>query len=380
MSGGVQIPKRAWRWVAIAFAASLLLIIATSVGVALATQRGIELASRGALRVSVITVLAGYGAFIAATVAHYFARRYNSWRFAAANIIILAFVLTLLFVAFRTYLPARWIILAIAFVTIVQLVTFASARHRRTTLVRLMKRHDEASVDSFEGQFRDHSYAYAAIPAGALVGALYGILAQLPPRSTLRSIVVISSVLVLACVMYFLVRGAARMTEPIAQVDASATTLIVNVGRKLVSVTTPPAADAEGRRQLLDAACIAADLRKLLLYNQYQQLAVAMAVSAMVAYVITTKTHASIFIVVFVLAAITLVQAPYVVGQQRAHGAVLGDRRGVEREEMREQLTKYCPLFPKGDSFVALTVSGTAGTAMYKALEKLVTDTLLGKG
>jgi hypothetical protein len=377
MSGGVLIPNRAWKWIAVSFTVSLFLLVAASVAVALSTQRGIELASRGALRVSLITVFAGYGAFLAATVAHYFARRDNSPQFAIANIVILAFVILLLFFAFRSYLSVRWLALAIVFVAFVQTATFASARHRRATLARVMKREDGTALQGFERQFRGHSHAYAAIPVGTVAGALYGILRALPPRDTLRSIVLACTILVLACVVYFLVRGANRMANAIAKVDEAAPQLDVRVG-KSIEVVVSPAVDAEGRRQLLDSACIAADIRKLMLYNQYQQLAVAIAMGTVAAYAITGAIHFAIITVVFVATAIVLVQVPYVVGQQRAHSAVLSDRRGVEREELREQLSKYCPLFPKGESFVALTVSGTAGTAMYKALEKLVTDTILG--
>lgn len=118
-------------------------------------------------------------------------------------------------------------------------------------------------------------------------------------------------------------------------------------------------------------------MRKLYIYNQYQQLAVAIALSTLLWHLASRPIPVGFMLLMYLSAAVLAAQVPYVIGQQRAHEETLSGLRGVQREEVREKLVKYCPVFPRRESFLALSMSGTAGGLIFKAIEKILGDLLV---
>lgn len=214
MSGGFVASKREGLAILLIAVLTLLVLVALSFGIAFVTQRGVLLASRGALSISLKVVALGYAGLLAATVAHAVARRTGSITFLAANIAILAGLLGVGFFLIRRHVTFEWMIFSTAFVVAVQLGAYSFSWHRRRTVGRLLSSENDrmtAEVARFERHFSDHSYAYGAVPFGAAIGAVLGIVMDLSPRATVRVIAASVSVCLLVFIVIFLFVGARRM-------------------------------------------------------------------------------------------------------------------------------------------------------------------------
>jgi hypothetical protein len=385
MSGGFEIPRNAIYAVVVIALITIGVLIGFSYVIALTTQRGVLLASRGALSVSLKMVIVGYGALFAATAAHAIARRTGSIPFLAANIAILVGLLGIGFYSIRRYVTPGWMVFSAVFVILVQLGAHAFSRHRYRTIRRLLqsKAADLSEADQkelveegalFDKQFSDHSYAYAAVPGGAVIGAIISVLMNFSPYETVRTISASVAVALLAFILYFLVVGVGRIAVSFLCREA-VTSANLRMTKGVAVVRIPPMSP-ESESLAIDGACVAADVRKLFLYNQYQQLAVAIALATLLWHFASRPMPVAALILIFLSGAVLAAQIPYIIGQQRAHDEALGDLQGVKREEVREKLAKYCPVFPGRESLLALSMSGTAGGFLFKALEKIMTELL----
>lgn len=76
------------------------------------------------------------------------------------------------------------------------------------------------------------------------------------------------------------------------------------------------------------------------------------------------------------LATLLFSQLPYIWGQYLLHQKVCEPFEGLPREDVKEKIMKYAPLFPKFHFLGALITNGTAGGLAYFLLDNFIKGVL----
>jgi hypothetical protein len=364
------------RWIAVILTVLSGLAIAAVAGVAYLTSRSLSWASGGALSVSVGSVSLGILTYSAATIAHLATRNQSRLSFAAVNAAILCGSVALCgYVLLRSWVTPQVILWIVAFIAVSHAGIYAFAAHRARNVQRLF-RGRYVDVDAIEGRFRLHSLTYVALPLGLFAGTVVGLLRHQPAQLVLQSALTYTLGLVAASTVVFMLRGAVKLTQPYLAADAGIGEATVHQRRAELKVLVPAAAgDDQSSNATIDGIVIATDIRSLLLLNQFQLLAVLLAVSFGLCHLLDVAPVRPVALILFV-SAIFLAQAPYIVGQIRARAVLLEQLTGRAREAAREQLNKYAPLFRRVEFLAAVTASGTLGGTAGKVLDKLLEETL----
>jgi hypothetical protein len=176
-------------------------------------------------------------------------------------------------------------------------------------------------------------------------------------------------------------RNAVRMADPLYESPSPSESR--SVRRRLSGrrgpVINPKNVGTPGSEEFVrawnDAACALADLRQTVLWSSVYASSVLIGL-VLTVLSLTLKTIERPGLIGLLVLFFLAIQVPYVIGQARLHGELLKPFEGVRRADVREQLNKYAPVFPKFQSLTALTTTGTAGGLLYLMLDSLAKNLL----
>jgi hypothetical protein len=275
----------------------------------------------------------------------------------------------------RAKVSISWLGFAAGFTIIVQGGTYAFALLRRHNIRGLLSdRQTGADLAPVEGFFRAHSATYQAIPLGAAVGTLISARAHASASEVLRhALSCVFGMIALAVIVYLVIGCSVLLRDFV--VEHEEPTVYINhqrLGKQSYLQVYAPQPSPSNVDLSVDAACISADIRKIFLVNQFQQLAV-LVMCTLAVWQLEFGSFSYQAVILGLLAVGFLVtQVPYFIGQLRTHDRVLFALRGERREETRERLHKRASAVPTPGSWVAFIGTGTMGGLAYKLFEGLV--------
>lgn len=337
-----------------------------------------------------LSVLTGAGlafTLLAAALARFFGRGERTRQvLIALGIQACAIALVMLgFVPSGSRLSIFGALLAVAVVTQFGALLVEEYRERRVARLWASK---QVSL-TYTGRSRigrsleSRSRAYVGIPLGFLTGML---LSETPGLSELQREVVPLQVtlLVTSCFLTLeVIRNAVQMMDPLWDAADANTPSIVALMRRLSGRRDQVIVVLEeGRRNKSPAEVVqgvavgVCEVRKTYLWSSVYAVTVLFGL-VLAFFQISATTLPSAGLVVGSLAVLfALVQVPYVLGQAFSRDALLDGFEGTEKEELREKLSKYAPVFPKFEALGALTATGTAGGFLYLVLERFAKGAL----
>lgn len=340
-----------------------------------ATRWGLSHLSGGRVEVGVGILVFAFLFYASATIVGLAVRKAESDEpvFIAMNVALHVVFLCIGWAILRPQVPVAWLGFAIGFTAVVQGGAYGFARLRQHHVGRL--RQGRETCGEVEAFFRTHSAAYVAIPIGAVTGTIAGVATGGSSADVLRDALAGVFAMIALALLLHLALGFRALVRDFMVVHEKETVTIEeqDLGGQSYLVVHAPEPSPETIGQGVDAAVIAADIRKIFLVNQLQQIAVlVMCTLAFQKLELPGLPYQGLVLGLLAFAFLTT-QVPYFIGQLRTHDRVLYPLQGEKREETRERLHKRAPAVPTPASWAAFIGTGTLGGVAYKLLEGLVT-------
>jgi hypothetical protein len=333
------------------------------------------------------TVVAVTLVFFAGAIARYFVEDRNIVaKYAAAFTVQ---VLGAAVIAAIVVTHARWSFLTstIGLIAIVQFGAWAVEYYRlhvltkteAARLVRLTSHGSRHFAQSLESRSKTYVGLLIGMYGACLFALILGVRGQAAGRMALHGALIGASVYLLI----ELIRNGIRMVDPLyeAQFSSGAPSVrrIRQARRRDAIVEVVDATSVEDRTaRIQDVGVTLTDLRKTILWSSIYASTVFVALLAielrLVGWLLSIWWVLTLALIVFLMAW----QLPYVVGQTLTQERLLDGFEGVQREELRERLLKYAPVFPKLEALKALVASSTAGGLLFLMIEKALKGVLVG--
>jgi hypothetical protein len=380
-------PLLSWRkWTAVA--ALGLMVLAALSGVWLAARPSSPW--RGRLLFAGQMALLTAALCLTPTLAYHLTKR---WR-RAARVVLETWLFTSVFVLFYLWLwgdegLGEWLRYAVGLLLLIEVGSNLVERHKLKTIERLRGSklfvNLRPDAETLERMFRHELAIYVPVPCGLVIGTVWGLARGWPPQATVSFSVQIVLWLTSLVILYFLVKGFARMSDslfkdsdlPPTQVVTPPKAKRLRGGKKFRLSASVKASTREGRRRkVLDLAVTIADLRKVYLYDSAHNVALLIAFTAVALKLQGVGIDEKTLLLLLLLFSFGLNHLPYIIGQSRLHEKVLEPYYGVERAEINAKLKEHAPYFPRWEFLAVLLTSSPAGGVVYFLLEHSVHDVL----
>lgn len=188
--------------------------------------------------------------------------------FVRANVALHAAFLVAAWLLWRPALSSAWLGFGVALSTTVHAGVCLAARYRARLIAALLHWPAARPAAAVESVFQAPAKPYRAMPLGAAAGALLGTLVQAPAADRMRHIVAGVFAALALDALRRLALGAGGLARELVSEAEVGRVEVRRLGvpqRAPLQVLLPPAAAPAAR---LEAACVAAAMRRVLLANQ----------------------------------------------------------------------------------------------------------------
>ncbi|HEX6243320.1 MAG TPA: hypothetical protein VFZ61_20545 [Polyangiales bacterium] len=312
-------------------AAGLLITAALLFVIASALKLSLWLGTAGVLSPGLGVLAFGFLYYVGAAFVSAGTRdRPASPGFVLANVALHAVFLGAAWLLWRARLSGAWLGFGLALATTVHAGVCLAARYRARLIGALLQWPAARPAAAVESLFHAHTAPYRAIPLGAGLGALLVTVLRAPAAEPLRLVAVgVFAALALDALRRLLLGGAALARELLVEAD------VVRVQARAHSsdatsplrVLVPSAASEQAR---LEAANVAAAIRRVLLTNQLPRVMVAALALSALARLSLPQLPLPSLVVALLLVALGASVECYRIGQSRTNRRLLGGGLGAD--------------------------------------------------
>jgi hypothetical protein len=274
-----------------------------------------------------------------------------------------------------------WILYAAALVLIIEAGSRFVVWRKDTTLKRLKDgtsyKSLEADRGAIEKMARYEVALYIAVPSGLILGTIIGLIRRQSSLHIIEFCVQVVLFLAACVLLYFLVIGFLRMSDPLFKTIPAAVPDIAKSRRKGKKAANAPALmQADQDQQYIDFATDVSGLRTIYKYDALHNTILLVAFILIVIKIWLVPISLSWMIISLLLGTLVFSEIPYAIGQYLLHNRILEQYTGGKYVEMAKKLQDYSPVFPPLPILAALLTSGTAGGILYALLNQIVQNSL----
>jgi hypothetical protein len=244
------------------------------------------------------------------------------------------------------------------------------ARYERTKLLKITPTWKEAIVRFFDRQ----KHVYLAIPLGFFIGSLGGIYQKYDATQlfllAIKLTLLISSIFQLIVLIY----SFKKIIQPLTTRNISASYSIFSEEVSMLYFEINK--ESQSANPTLDLAIGLTDMRKILFYNITLNAIMFCSMIFLLSTIIDFHVSLRITIIFFLVVLLIFSQIPYALGQNNMHNVLLGNKEGVEREELKEKINKYASLVPKFPFIISIISGFTAGGLLFYVIENLIKESI----
>jgi len=273
-------------------------------------------------------------------------------------------------------IPVKWLIFAagsylvnhLAGITIDYYNERLVTRYSKSTNVTLSSIWDPEFKEFVNGQ----KLVYLAIPFGFFAALALGVFMKYDAPRIFP--LAIKCTLVTGCLfqLVVLIYSFVKIIQPLVEPNESGFPKVGNFWSQYLTVgkTAQPATI------LLDAGIVITDLRKLLFYNITLNAIMFCSMLFLLFLVNDYQPTLRMTLIFFLAAIFVFSQIPYALGQNNMHAVLVGDKEGIEREELKDKLQKYAGLVPRFPFLLSLISGFTAGGLLFFIVENMIKETI----
>ena len=295
-----------------------------------------------------------------------------------------AFVVTFVgfgFWLFGSVVLGTWILYAAALVLLIEAGSHFVEWRKDTTLKRLKDgktyKSIEADAEAIKKMARYEVALYVPVPIGLLLGTIIGLLRHQTALQIVELCVQLTLFLAALVLLYFLVVGFLRMSDPLFRTNPVASPEIVKPGRKGRKAAKPPPLSQGARDQrYIDLACDVSGLRTIYKYDALHNTILLVAFILVMIKIWLVPISLPWLIISLLLGTLVFSEIPYAIGQYLLHNRILEQYTGGKYAEMAKKLQDSAPVFPPLPILAALLASGTAGGILYALLSQIAQNML----
>ena len=272
-------------------------------------------------------------------------------------------------------IPVRWLLFAAAFYLVNHLAGITIDYCNR----RLVTRYSTSSIVTLSGNwdfdFKEflsiQKLVYLSIPLGFFAALALGVFMKYDTTRIFP--LAIKCTLLLACLfqLVVLIYSFIMIMKPIVN-RGNDYRAVGNLWSNYFELNKT----AQPATVPVNAGIAATDLRKPLFYNI--TLNAIMFCSMLFLLFLTSdyKLTLRTTLILFLVTIFVFSQLPYALGQKKMHDVIIGDREGIEREELKDKLEKYAGLIPKFPFLLSLISGFTAGGLLFFIVENMIKETI----